>query len=779
VDNKATSITSGDLSSPDNTPAVNVTFDEKVTQIVFNINDSSYAGVPGADSATWGVPDNTIPTLKDSTYVVSVIGTDLVGNPFSGNINLTVDVTIPQVTVDTLVTSIFSPEITGTVSDTNAVVTVTIGDESHEASVSSDGTWRVLEGTFDALSTGTYDVRVSAVNDAGEGTDFTVNELIITTVYPIVSIADLLTNDSTPSLTGTINDPSARCTVFIGGQTVPVVNNGDSTWTLVGDGLSALSEDSLVAVVTATNHLGNQSVDTGIIVVDLTPPQVLGFIPQTGEKVSLRPMLLIMFEEDVFAGVGSIELWESGGDAPLEILLVGTNKVTGFGMDHVELAPAVTLELDKSYFVLVDPGCILDRAGNPYAGITDSTMWKFFTPSVEDPVIDSITVGTPSGLYKEGDTIRFSFYFSQPVQLEGGNLNIRLETGAADRVVRISPFTIKSVLPVSYVVQTGDATGELKVLELSLEPGAVLKNIFNRDLVLSVEQGKNLSDYTVIRLDGVPPQVQIVQPSSSSAVYQPAVSYILGEDVSWGAISWHGGYKDGGYLPDSVRSDTALGGRELEAGEHEVLLPVGPLVRGASYVVVVTAADSAGNVRTAKSDLVRLVSDIAAIRVKPSDTTVMLGTFIQFSAAGVDVDGTSEFALDTVVWSVLGQGVITQQGTFMVSGLGESFIIAQYGSMFDTATVTADSGRLTLPQGGDSAITIGRDVELIFPPLPLLTDTVMEVGYLDASGHPRDMLLAGPAVVFPAGTDGEPWSFESDVTLRLKIDTSMISVRYI
>ena len=46
---------------------------------------------------------------------------------------------------------------------------------------------------------------------------------------PVVALDDVLTNDSTPALTGTVNDPTATVVVNVDGVDYPAVNNGDGT----------------------------------------------------------------------------------------------------------------------------------------------------------------------------------------------------------------------------------------------------------------------------------------------------------------------------------------------------------------------------------------------------------------------------------------------------------------------------------------------------------------------------------------------------------------------
>ena len=83
------------------------------------------------------------------------------------------------------------------------------------------------------------------------------------TIVPTVTVDTLLTNDTTPELTGTVDDPTATISVDVGGQTgVTATNNGDGTWTLPDDTLAALANGTYDVVVTATDTALNVGTDT-------------------------------------------------------------------------------------------------------------------------------------------------------------------------------------------------------------------------------------------------------------------------------------------------------------------------------------------------------------------------------------------------------------------------------------------------------------------------------------------------------------------------------------
>ncbi|QWN43321.1 hypothetical protein MFABIIPG_00774 [Acinetobacter baumannii] len=89
---------------------------------------------------------------------------------------------------------------------------------------------------------------------------------------PVVALDDMLTNDSTPALTGTVNDPTATVVVNVDGTDYPAVNNGDGTWTLADNTLPVLADGPHTITVTATDAAGNAGTDTAVVTIDTTAP---------------------------------------------------------------------------------------------------------------------------------------------------------------------------------------------------------------------------------------------------------------------------------------------------------------------------------------------------------------------------------------------------------------------------------------------------------------------------------------------------------------------------
>ncbi|OUR08724.1 adhesin, partial [Acinetobacter pittii] len=156
--------------------------------------------------------------------------------------------------------------ITGT-AEPGSTVTVTYPDGSTASVVAGpDGTWTVPNPGLNDGDTVTAVTEDPAGNTSGPAT------AVVDAVAPTVALNDVLTNDSTPELTGTVNDPTATVVVNVDGTDYPAVNNGDGTWTLADNTLPALTDGPHTITVTATDAAGNAGTDTGVVTVDTAAP---------------------------------------------------------------------------------------------------------------------------------------------------------------------------------------------------------------------------------------------------------------------------------------------------------------------------------------------------------------------------------------------------------------------------------------------------------------------------------------------------------------------------
>ena len=287
--------------------------------------------------------------------------TDAAGNDGTDGTadELTVDLTPPVVTVDPLTTNDTTPELTGTVDDTEAAISVTVAAQTHGAVNNGDGTWTLPDDTLSELSEGTYDVEVTATDAAGnDGTDGTTDELTVDLTPPVVTVDSLLTNDTTPELRGTVDDNSAAVSVTVDTQTHGAVNNGDGTWTLADDTLSGLSDGTYDVEATATDAAGNDAADptTDELTVDATAPTAVITLdsptPTSADVIAFSVNFsesVVDFTNDAVTLTGS---------------LAGTAEVSGADAAYTVAVSLADPNADGTVGIGVG-GDVTDLAGNP------------------------------------------------------------------------------------------------------------------------------------------------------------------------------------------------------------------------------------------------------------------------------------------------------------------------------------------------------------------------------------------------------------------------------
>ncbi|MBP1503059.1 type I secretion C-terminal target domain-containing protein, partial [Acinetobacter nosocomialis] len=168
-----------------------------------------------------------------------------------------------------------TPALTGTVNDPTAKVVVTVDGVDYPAVNNGDGTWTLADNTLPVLADGPHTVTVTATDPAGNvGTTNAV--VTVDTTAPTVGLSDVTTNDSTPELTGTVNDPSATVVVTVNGVNYTAVNNGNGSWTLADDTLPVLADGPHTVTVTATDPAGNVSTTSAVVTVDTAAANLLG-----------------------------------------------------------------------------------------------------------------------------------------------------------------------------------------------------------------------------------------------------------------------------------------------------------------------------------------------------------------------------------------------------------------------------------------------------------------------------------------------------------------------
>ncbi|WP_421891879.1 LamG-like jellyroll fold domain-containing protein [Marinoscillum sp.] len=178
------------------------------------------------------------------------------------------------VSFDEVVTNDPSPALTGTVDDLEAGIEVSVDGSSYQAENNGDGTWQLAGAVIADLSDGTYEVTVTATGLSGGQFGSVTGTLIIDLLAPSISIDALVTNITSPELTGTVDDQDAVIQVTVNGIDYEANNLGDGSWILAAGVIESLSEGIYEVTVMATDAATNEGTAAGTLEIDTSAPVV-------------------------------------------------------------------------------------------------------------------------------------------------------------------------------------------------------------------------------------------------------------------------------------------------------------------------------------------------------------------------------------------------------------------------------------------------------------------------------------------------------------------------
>ncbi|EMW2232581.1 Ig-like domain-containing protein [Enterobacter hormaechei] len=266
--------------------------------LTVSLNGKDYTTTVSADGNwTLNVPAADLAGLTDGSVTVTASVSDKAGNPASVDHNLTVDVTVPTVTIHTVAgddvinvaehkqAQIISGSATGAAAGDK--VTVTIGGQTYTTVLDAVGNWSVgvPASVISVLSDGTVTVSAS-VTDAAGNTGSGTHNVTVDTGLPSVSFnaisddnvlnavekgQDLSVSGTSANLTeGTV------VTVTLNGKNYTATTAADGTWSLTvpAADLAGLGQASYTLNATATNGVGNSVSNTANLLVDTALPTV-------------------------------------------------------------------------------------------------------------------------------------------------------------------------------------------------------------------------------------------------------------------------------------------------------------------------------------------------------------------------------------------------------------------------------------------------------------------------------------------------------------------------
>ena len=286
----------GDNITKDTTPTVTGTT-QPGSAVSVVVNGVTYTTTADA-SGNWSI---TSSALADGTYTPVITVTDLAGNSATANgTAFTIDASLPAVngalqvvapndsgTLGDHITKDNTPTLTGT-TQAGSAVSVVVNGTTYTTTADASGNWSI---TTASLADGTYTPVITITDTAGNisggnGTAFTIDTTAPSATGALQAIApndsgtlgDHITNDTTPTLTGTTQAGSA-VSVVVNGATYTTTADASGNWSITS---AALADGNYTPVITVTDLAGNTATANGTTLsVDTSTPAINGALLAT------------------------------------------------------------------------------------------------------------------------------------------------------------------------------------------------------------------------------------------------------------------------------------------------------------------------------------------------------------------------------------------------------------------------------------------------------------------------------------------------------------------
>ncbi|TMO04802.1 Ig-like domain repeat protein, partial [Pseudoalteromonas sp. S327] len=267
--NDSTPTISGSTNAPAGT-VISISVSDGITTETFTTT------VQAGGSWSADVPN----ALVDGELTIEASVSDNAGNTTTVSETATLNTTAPSISINALVdTNDTTPTINGT-SDAADGTTISLTFEDSAGNITSidttvtGGVWSVEAP--DALAEGNYEVTASVTDSGGNTSSVTEIGLIDTTI-PAIEVNELVvTNDTTPTITGTSNAPQgSTVTVEITDSnnvthTVTTTLGANGTWSVAAS--QVVAEGNFTVSASVSDAAGNTATATGAGEVDTIAP---------------------------------------------------------------------------------------------------------------------------------------------------------------------------------------------------------------------------------------------------------------------------------------------------------------------------------------------------------------------------------------------------------------------------------------------------------------------------------------------------------------------------
>ncbi len=350
-----------------------------------------------------------------------------------------------------------------------------------------NATGRQLDGDADGTSGGDY-----------------AADVLVETVAPVVTVDSLTTNDPSPALHGTVDDPTATVQVTVAGQTYSAANDGAGQWMLAENAISpSLLHGVYDVTVVATDTVGNVGTGSAAVVIDRAAPTVtIHRATDQSETTTTAPIGFIVVFSEAVTDFTADDVTLSGTAGATTVTVTGsgtTYDVAVSGMTHsgtvvVSLAAGVAHDAvgnanlaSASADNTVVYDLLVSLAVSPTSVLEDGTANLVYTFTRTGDTVDPLTV-----TFNVSGTATYGADYSQTgaATFSGSTGTVTFEAGASTATVTIDPTADTTVEPdetvlltlasgIGYTLDTpSDASGTIlndDTASLSLAGGTVFE----------------------------------------------------------------------------------------------------------------------------------------------------------------------------------------------------------------------------------------------------------------------------------------------------------------
>lgn len=305
---------------------------------------SNSASTATTDTFRYTIKDSAGNTSNEATVTVTITNNNQTG----ATVTISSPVSSPTKTTPIPFRVAFSKDIA---SLSASAITVTNGTVADIVRLGGN----TFQVSINATADGPVSVSIAAgavLDTSGIGNQASnVATVVLDRVAPVVTTNTLTTNDPTPTITGTINDPTARISVDVGGQLIIATITGN-TWSATLT--EPLDDGTYDIIVTARDTAGNESFgdQLGGLIIDTVAP-VATISTTASDPTGTAPIpFTVTFDEDVtgFTAAG---------------ISVTNGTVMNFtAVDAQTYTFDVTPTTDGDVTVTVAAGAAQDDAGN-------------------------------------------------------------------------------------------------------------------------------------------------------------------------------------------------------------------------------------------------------------------------------------------------------------------------------------------------------------------------------------------------------------------------------